>query len=195
LPPPPDGYALAAGQSARLSAEKMAAPLAAAREAVHALAVHRALRPLAARLGLLPLLQRIEWPLVAVLADMELAGMPVDPVAVHEQLAAMKSVQEELHAAVVRVAQDASMSHFAISTPSHIGELLWERLRIPPPPNVQVRLAGHTATCPSAAPQRPVHACREARAERSRRARTCWTTCLHGQTARAWWRTLKSTVA
>ena len=132
---------LAAGQDPRLQESRLAEQLRVAREAMYALAVHRQVVPVVAALGMRAALERVEWPLTTVLADMEWSGMPVDPAAVEAQLAPLLKLQNDLAAEIRRVARQHGIADFTEPTASNrqVKELLWTRMKLTPPPDTEVR--------------------------------------------------------
>lgn len=138
----PEGVpALAPGQDARLQAGRLSEQLRAAREAAYALTLHRQVVPLVAALGMRAALERVEWPLTAVLADMEWGGMPVDPAAVEAQLQPLAKLQGDLASEIRRVARQHGIMDFTEPTPSNrqVKDLLWNRMKLAPPPDTEVR--------------------------------------------------------
>ena len=138
--PPPEAMRLAPGQDARVTPEHAARELLIAREALHAIALHQQLQPALSALQLLPALERVEWPLTRVLADLEWQGMPVDPAVIDEEAQILKAFKDELAGSFKRVAREHGLADAADPEPSckHVPLLLWDKLKLQPPPNAQV---------------------------------------------------------
>lgn len=138
----PEGApALAPGQDERLQAGRLAEQLGVAREAMYALVLRQQVAPVVAAQGMRAALERVEWPLTAVLADMEWGGMPVDPAAVEAQLEPLTKLQGDLAAEIRRVARQHGIADFTEPTPSNrqVKDLLWNRMKLTPPPDTEVR--------------------------------------------------------
>ncbi|MEO0588607.1 MAG: DNA polymerase, partial [Planctomycetota bacterium] len=89
-----------------------------------------ALTPLAPELdaaGMTDLAANTEMPLIGVLADMELAGIRVDPAVLDEQRAALETRIAELRTAVL----DAAGVDFNPDSPKQLGDLLFNQLGFP----------------------------------------------------------------
>ena len=85
------------------------------------------LAPLIVKEGLKPLYEDIELPLSAVLADMETAGVRVDA----EILARMSSEFERELASLTEEIYGLAGQPFDIDSPKQLGEVLFERLKLP----------------------------------------------------------------
>src|SRR5690606_7496429 len=90
----------------------------------------RLMAPLRERLeedGLLKIAEEIEFPLIPVLADMEMAGVKIDT-------AVLDRISEELAAEIERLeaqAYEAAGESFNLGSPKQLGEILFERLGLP----------------------------------------------------------------
>ena len=73
------------------------------------------------------LYQEIELPLVPVLADMERAGVKVDP----KMLQSLSAEMEEQIAGLTRRIYEAAGIEFNINSPKQLGEILFEKLNLP----------------------------------------------------------------
>ena len=78
--------------------------------------------------GMTPLLNDIEIPLVRVLAEMEWTGVRIDPVALRQMSGRLK---EQL-GAMEQEAYDLAGGPFNIASPSQVGMVLFDRLKIDP---------------------------------------------------------------
>jgi DNA polymerase-1 len=101
---------------------------AAATRAVLTWRVAAAQRPLLAELGLERLFREIELPLVGVLADMEAAGVRMDPYRLGEITARVRDRVDELTDKVHELAGEP----FAIGSPQQLAEVLFGRLGLAP---------------------------------------------------------------
>ncbi len=110
---------------AGLDTEAIGASLCRELESIRRL--HEILEPQICSLELQPVLDNIERPLIPVLADMERAGIKVNP-AMLQQLSTQMEKQlacltESIHA--------AAGTEFNINSPKQLGEVLFERLNLP----------------------------------------------------------------
>jgi DNA polymerase-1 len=93
-----------------------------------ALRLAEPLRQTLEREGLLALYQELEHPLIPVLVEMELAGVRIDP----ELLAAQSArIEQELDALAQRIYELAGTT-FNLHSPRQLGQVLFERLGLPP---------------------------------------------------------------
>ncbi len=109
----------------RRQGRKLSGSLAEAAERTRELAT--LLLPEMARQGLKPLYDQIELPLGAVLADVETAGVRLDP-------AILAQMSGEFEADLVRLTReiyDLAGQPFDIGSPKQLGEILFERLKLP----------------------------------------------------------------
>ena len=150
-PPPAASFDIAAGQHRRVSPERLAGSLAAAREALFAMAMHKQIAPALAATQVATALQRIEWPLVRVIAELEWRGMPVDSDAITAELEPLLAVQAEL----VKAWETETRKHgiHNVLPPENASRqvpvLLWDKLKLSVPPGTEVcgRLAGDASLC------------------------------------------------
>jgi DNA polymerase-1 len=91
------------------------------------LRLHELLSPQLDTLGVRRLYQEIELPLVPVLADMERAGVKVDP----EVLQSLSVEMEEQIAGLRHRIFEAAGIEFNINSPKQLGEILFEKLNLP----------------------------------------------------------------
>ncbi|MEM6333093.1 MAG: DNA polymerase I [Planctomycetota bacterium] len=96
----------------------------AAEDADITLRLHDKLAPELDAAGMTDLAADTEMPLIAVLADMELAGIRVDPAVLDEQRATLEQRIAELRAAVL----DAAGVDFNPDSPKQLGDLLFNQL-------------------------------------------------------------------
>ncbi len=87
----------------------------------------RMLRPEVEREGLEALYREIELPLSPVLADLETAGVRIDP----KILAAMSAEFERELTELTREIYDLAGGAFDIDSPKQLGEILFEKLKLP----------------------------------------------------------------
>ncbi len=99
----------------------------AAEDADITLRLYKLFRPMLAERGMTPLADEVEMPLVRVLADMESAGIRVDPHVLRAQSQELGQRIVELRAAI----HDAAMCDFNIDSPRQLAEVLFDRLRLP----------------------------------------------------------------
>lgn len=101
-----------------------------ARGCAEAIATRQLYQPLhseLARAGVLELFERLEMPLVPVLADMEAAGIAVD-------LARLEEVGEQLGGMMEQLGRDihaVAGCEFNVGSPQQLAEVLFERLELP----------------------------------------------------------------
>ena len=138
--PSPASYSLVC-ESEKITAERVKPILEAAREVMHIWALHCQLKPLLEKLELTRVLHTIEWPLCRVLGDMQHRGIPVDVDAVDKQFADVKEVQDALAAEVAKVAKQHGIDNFGLPSSNNpkVRELLYDKLKLPPPPGAKVR--------------------------------------------------------
>jgi DNA polymerase theta len=105
----------------------------AARLAALAAALYEAVLPQLEAAGLLRALRSTEMPLVAVLADMEEGGVGLDPGAIRRLAPRLQRRLGE----VQRAAHRAAGGSFDIASPKQVSDLLFRRLKLPPPPAAQ----------------------------------------------------------
>lgn len=92
---------------------------------IHELA--RSLRPEIAQRGLERLYQEIELPLADVLADVEIAGVKIDPQILREMSVEFEKNLTDLTAEIYNLAGEP----FDINSPRQLGDLLFEKLKLP----------------------------------------------------------------
>lgn len=138
--PSPASYTPVPSKHSRLSTEVLKPVVEAARELMHVYSLHCQLNPLLEKLELTQVLQKIEWPLGRVLGDMQYRGIPIDVDTVDKQLSDVVAVQEALVEAVAKVAKENGISDFGVPSGSNpkVRELLYDKLKIPPPPEAKV---------------------------------------------------------
>ncbi len=89
--------------------------------------LHEILRPRIDELGLDPLYRDIELPLIPVLADMERAGIKVNPGALKDLSASMEKQLADLTGRIFH----AAGTEFNINSPKQLGEILFQKLNLP----------------------------------------------------------------
>jgi DNA polymerase-1 len=89
--------------------------------------LYELLSPQLDSLGLRRLYEEIELPLVPVLADMERAGVKIDP----KMLQSLSTEMEEQLAGLTRRIYEAAGTEFNINSPKQLGEILFEKLNLP----------------------------------------------------------------
>jgi len=104
------------------------AEAAAATRAVLTWRVAAAQRPRLVELGLERLFREIELPLVYVLAQMEAAGVKMDPYRLGEITARLRDRVDELHDEIIRLAG----ADFTVASPQQLAEVLFVRLGLEP---------------------------------------------------------------
>ncbi len=92
------------------------------------LRLYHALRPQVEARDLLPLMERVETPLIPVLARMELAGILIDP----DFLRRMGAELDEQLSALVTDIYEAVGHQFNINSTKQLGEVLYDQLKLPP---------------------------------------------------------------
>ncbi len=120
-------FALAGADESAALAEGPAAEAAAATRATLTWRVAAAQRPRLVELGLERLFREIELPLVYVLAQMEAAGIKMDPYRLGEITARVRDRVDELHDEIVRLAG----GDFTLGSPQQLAEILFVRLGLP----------------------------------------------------------------
>jgi DNA polymerase I len=110
---------------AGLDTEEIAGHLCRELEALRRL--HEILEPQVRDLELTRVLDEIERPLIPVLADMERAGIKVDPGMLQKLSAKMEKQLAELTAGI----HAAAGMEFNINSPKQLGEVLFEKLNLP----------------------------------------------------------------
>ncbi|MGH9430064.1 MAG: DNA polymerase I [Terriglobia bacterium] len=91
------------------------------------LTLARALRPQIEREGLKDLYEQIELPLSAVLADLEFAGVRIDPAILGHMSKEFERELAELTKEIHQIAGEA----FDIDSPKQLGNILFEKLKLP----------------------------------------------------------------
>jgi DNA polymerase I len=89
--------------------------------------LHRALKPRLVEDGLATVYETLERPLVPVVAEMERAGIAVDPGALKRLSADFAKRMAELETAVHAAAGEA----FNVGSPKQLGDILFEKLKLP----------------------------------------------------------------
>ncbi|NLF21980.1 MAG: DNA polymerase I [Lentisphaerae bacterium] len=100
----------------------------AAEDADVTLRLHDRLRPDAAQAGLLKALEDCEEPLVAVLIEMEAAGIRIDRDALRATADELNRELVQLEAAIL----EAGGGGFNLNSPKQLGEVLFDRLKLDP---------------------------------------------------------------
>jgi len=121
-------FALAGADEGARLVEGPAAEAAAATRATLTWRVAEAQRPRLVELGLERLFREIELPLVRVLAQMEAAGVKMDPYRLGEITARVRDRIDELGDAITRLAGGP----FTIGSPQQLAEVLFTRLGLEP---------------------------------------------------------------
>ncbi len=121
-------FALAGADDGALLVEGPAADAAAATRAALTWRVAEAQRPRLVELGLERLFREIELPLVRVLAQMEAAGVKMDPYRLGEITARVRDRIDELSDEILRLAGGP----FTIGSPQQLAEVLFGRLGLEP---------------------------------------------------------------
>ena len=121
-------FALACADDGALLVEGPAAEAAAATRATLTWRVAEAQRPRLVELGLERLFREVELPLVRVLAQMEAAGVKMDPYRLGEITARVRDRVDELGDEIVRLAGGP----FTIGSPQQLAEVLFGRLGLEP---------------------------------------------------------------
>jgi DNA polymerase-1 len=119
-----DLFTLAGADDGAVLVEGPRAEAAAATRAVLTWRVAAAQRPHLVELGLERLFREIELPLVYVLAQMEAAGVKMDPYRLGEITARLRDRVDELHDEIVRLAGE----DFTVASPQQLAEILFVRL-------------------------------------------------------------------
>ena len=123
-----DLFTLAGADDGALLLEGPHAEAAAATRAVLTWRVATAQRPRLVELGLERLFREIELPLVYVLAQMEAAGVKMDPYRLGEISARLRDRVDELHDEIIRLAGE----DFTVASPRQLAEILFTRLGLQP---------------------------------------------------------------
>ncbi len=121
-------FALAGADDGAVLVEGPRAEAAAATRAVLTWRVAAAQRPRLVELGLERLFREIELPLVHVLAQMEAAGVKMDPYRLGEITARLRDRVDELHDEILRLAGE----EFTVASPQQLAEILFVRLGLEP---------------------------------------------------------------
>lgn len=100
------------------------------------------LEPLLHSEGLLRPLVEVEMPLVKVLVDMELKGMALSPQVFLRQQEPMQQRLKQLEAQ----AHQLSGINFPLSNPQEVARVLFDHLKLPPPPNAGTTARGGYST-------------------------------------------------
>lgn len=122
---PLESFSSAARVLARRKGRQIADTPADAAAAAHELAV--LLRPEIERRGLAALYNEIELPLAEVLADVETAGVRIDPGILQEMSREFEAKLAEL----TRKIYDLAGGPFDVDSPKQLGEILFEKLKLP----------------------------------------------------------------
>jgi len=117
-------FTLAGADDGAVLVEGPRAEAAAATRAVLTWRVAAAQRPRLVELGLERLFREIELPLVHVLAQMEAAGVKMDPYRLGEITARLRDRVDELHDEIIRLAGE----DFTVASPQQLAEILFVRL-------------------------------------------------------------------
>src|SRR5665811_1347034 len=115
-------------EAATALVEGSRAQVAAATRAVLTWRVAAAQRPRLLELGLERLFREVELPLVRVLAQMEAAGVKMDPYRLGEITARLRDRVDELHDEIIRLAG----IEFTVASPQQLAEVLFSRLGLEP---------------------------------------------------------------
>ena len=121
-------FALAGADDGAVLVEGPRAEAAAATRAVLTWRVATAQRPRLVELGLERLFREIELPLVHVLAQIEAAGVKMDPYRLGEITARLRDRVDELHDEILRLAGE----EFTVASPQQLAEILFVRLGLEP---------------------------------------------------------------
>ncbi len=78
--------------------------------------------------GMLHLLNDIEFPLIQVLADMEMTGVRIDTAALKDSSVALTAKME----AIEKECHELAGMEFNVASPAQVGEVLFDRLKIDP---------------------------------------------------------------
>ena len=100
--------------------------------------------------GMLELYQEIEFPLCAVLSDMEIAGITVDRMA----LMAFSSMLSERISAAQNTVYELAGEEFNINSTKKLGEILFDKLQLPP---VKKTKTGYSTNADVLEKLRPMH--------------------------------------
>jgi len=131
--------------SKQISMAEVPIPQAAAYAADDAAVVLRLIPQLKEELEkrqVLSLYQKIEMPLVEVLADMEIAGIALDKDFLKRMSAELGKRMAEIETEVYQLAGES----FNINSPQQLSEVLFNRLKIPPPDRTQRTSTGFYST-------------------------------------------------
>lgn len=121
LPEEKAAQAALAGLTRDAAAEQLFRELEALRR------LYEILQPRIDEYGLRPLYEEIELPLIPVLADMERAGIKVDPKTLKQLSSDMEKQLADLTARIYKSAG----TEFNINSPKQLGEVLFEKLNLP----------------------------------------------------------------
>ncbi len=121
-------FALAGADDSAVLVEGPAAEAAAATRAALTWRVAETQRPRLVELGLERLFREVELPLVRVLAQMEAAGVKMDPYRLGEITARVRDRVDELHDEIVRLAG----TEFTLASPQQLADVLFKRLGLEP---------------------------------------------------------------
>ena len=102
--------------------------------------------------GMMSLLTEIEIPLAEVLAEMEEAGFTLDADGLHEYIAALSLAAEEL----AQTIYEEAGAPFNINSPKQLGEVLFERLGLPPSKKTQRGYSTDAETLEKLRPYHPI---------------------------------------
>lgn len=117
--------------------------LHACRRACLALKLHRILAPMLQSEAVLPALMGLEMPLVRLLAAMEARGIALDPAVLNAQQPAMVKRLGQLEAAAAKYNRGVK---FNLSSPADVRSVLFEKLKLPPPPAAMNAKSGNLST-------------------------------------------------
>ena len=121
-------FSLAGADAGAVLVEGPRAEAVAATRAVLTWRVAAAQRPRLVELGLERLFREIELPLVYVLAQMEAAGVKMDPYRLGEITARLRDRVDELHDEIIGLAG----ADFTVASPQQLAEILFVRLGLRP---------------------------------------------------------------
>ncbi len=102
--------------------------------------------------GMMSLLTEIEIPLAEVLAEMEEAGFTLDADGLHEYITALQISAEEL----AQTIYEEAGAPFNINSPKQLGEVLFERLGLPPSKKTQRGYSTDAETLEKLRPYHPI---------------------------------------
>ncbi|KAK9835520.1 hypothetical protein WJX74_002208 [Apatococcus lobatus] len=112
------------------------------RTAILSFGLHQHIQPLLETEGLLGPLRNIEMPLVRVLAAMEDAGIAIDVAVLRSVRAPLDRYIKALQTQAVKLAGIT----FSLDSPKEVSQILFERLKLPVPPNSDALKGGLPST-------------------------------------------------